>query len=118
MTVVLAYAGCSTCKKAIKWLSDHGVEHEVRAIVENPPSAKELEAWIPQSGLDVRKWLNTSGQSYRAMGKEKVDAASESQIKKWLTEDGKLVKRPVVVSKDAVLVGFRPEAFEATFGSA
>ncbi len=114
---VLAYAGCSTCKKALKWLSDKGVKYTLRPIVEEPPTAAELRAWVPASGLSVRKWLNTSGQSYRALGKEKVDAASDAEVTAWLTRDGKLVKRPVLVVEGpglAVLVGFRPEAYAVT----
>ena len=115
---VLAYAGCSTCKNALKWLDAKGVPYAVRAIVDAPPTASELAAWVPASGLSVRKWLNTSGQSYRAIGKEKVDRASDAEIQGWLTKDGKLVKRPVLVVAGGakVLVGFRPEAYEAVFG--
>jgi arsenate reductase len=111
--VVLAYSGCDTCRKALKWLKEKGVAVEVRAIVEEPPTAAELARWIPASGLPVRKWLNTSGQSYRALGKEKIDAADEKTLVKWLTEDGKLVKRPVLVSGDRVLVGFKEEEFRS-----
>lgn len=113
---LLSYAGCSTCKKAIAWLRAHGVEPVVRAIVEQPPTEAELERWIAASGLPIRKWLNTSGQSYRALGKAAVDAASDDQIRRWLSEDGKLVKRPVLVQGDQVLVGFREEAYATLFG--
>jgi arsenate reductase len=115
--LVLAYAGCSTCKSALKWLKEHGVEHTVRPIVEKPPSEAELAAWIPASGVGVRKWLNTSGQSYHELGKAKVDAASDAELVRWLARDGKLVKRPVVVWDKGdgvtVTVGFREDAFEA-----
>lgn len=114
--LVLSYAGCGTCKKALKWLSEQGVTHTLRPIVDEPPTAAELGRWIPQSGLPVRKWLNTSGQSYRALGKEKVDAATEADLVAWLAADGKLVKRPVVVIGDKVLVGFAPEAYAVAFG--
>lgn len=114
--LVLSYSGCSTCKKALKWLADHGVDVTVRAIVDEPPTAAELAQWIPKSGRGVRKWLNTSGQSYRALGKAKVDAATDATVTKWLTEDGKLVKRPVVVTPSRVLVGFDEAAYAETFG--
>lgn len=114
--VILSYAGCSTCKKALKWLSDRGVTATVRPIVDEPPTLKELDTWIPASGLPIRKWLNTSGQSYRAIGKEKMDAASDDDLKKWLSEDGKLVKRPVLVVGKKVIVGFREEAFATLVG--
>ncbi len=114
--LVLSYDGCGTCKKALRWLSDHRVAHRLRAIVDDPPRPAELAVWIPGSGLPVRKWLNTSGQSYRALGKEKVDAASDADLVKWLAADGKLVKRPVLVKGERVIVGFSPEAYEALLG--
>lgn len=113
--LVLSYAGCSTCKRALKWLADRGVAATVRPIVDQPPTTAELAKWIPASGLPIRKWLNTSGQSYRALGKEKVDAADDATITKWLATDGKLVKRPVLVLGSKVLVGFREEQYEALF---
>jgi arsenate reductase len=109
--IVLSYSGCDTCKKALAWLTEAGVSHRVRPITEQPPSVEELKHWIPRSGLPVRKWLNTSGQSYRALGKEVIDAASDDDLVKRLSADGKLVKRPVLVRGEVVLVGFRPEAW-------
>ena len=114
--LVLSYSGCSTCKKALAWLAAHGIVAEVRPIVDMPPTAEELVVWIERSGKPVRKWLNTSGQSYRALGKEKVSAAKDEEILRWLTQDGKLVKRPVVVSGKHVLVGFDQAAYEEVFG--
>jgi arsenate reductase len=111
--LVLAYAGCSTCRSALSWLSAHGITPLVRPIVDAPPTPAELSSWIPASGLPIRKWLNTSGQSYRALGKAKVDAASDADIAAWLSADGKLVKRPVLVAGDRVLVGFKAEAYQA-----
>lgn len=113
--LVLAYSACGTCKKALKWLADHGIDVEVRPIVEQPPTREELERWIPASGLPIRKWLNTSGQSYRALGKEKIAAADDETLLRWLAEDGKLVKRPVLVYGKRVLVGFREEEYAALF---
>jgi arsenate reductase len=115
--MILAYAGCSTCKNAIAWLKANDVAHVVRPIVEEPPTALELARWIPASGVGVKKWLNTSGLSYRALGKDKVDAATDATLVKWLAADGKLVKRPVLVKGDEVLVGFRSEAYAALLGS-
>ena len=114
--LVLSYSGCSTCKKALAWLAKRGVEAEVRPIVDAPPTAEELVEWIPKSKRPLRKWLNTSGQSYRAIGKEKVDAAKDEEIIRWLTQDGKLVKRPVVVAGNRVLVGFDEEQYEEVLG--
>ncbi len=115
--LVLSYSGCGTCKKALKWLQEQGVAHQVRPIVDMPPTVAELKQWIGRSGVSVRKWLNTSGQSYRALGKAKVDAASDAELIEWLAADGKLVKRPVLVTDDTVLVGFKPEAYEERFSS-
>lgn len=115
--LVLSYSGCSTCKKALRWLSDHGVDAQGRAIVDAPPTPAELAEWIPASGLPIRKWLNTSGQSYRTLGKEKVEAATDATIARWLAEDGKLVKRPVLVHDGRVLVGFREDQYSSLFGA-
>lgn len=108
---VLSYAGCGTCKKALKWLAENNVKYTLRAIVDAPPTTAELAKWIPASGVGVRKWLNTSGQSYRALGKAKVDAASDAEVVRWLAADGKLVKRPVLVHAKGVLVGFDPAKY-------
>ena len=114
--LVLGYAACSTCKRALRWFSEHGIAVDERAIVDEAPTASELARWIPKSGRTVRKWLNTSGQSYRALGKAKIDAASDDELATWLTRDGKLVKRPVVVTDDRVLVGFDEDEYARAFG--
>ncbi len=113
----LGYEKCDTCRKARLWLDENGVAYTWRPIVEEPPTRTELEEWIPQSGLHIRKWLNTSGQSYRAIGKAKVDSVTDAVLVKWLTEDGKLVKRPVLVRKGYVQVGFAPGAYAALFAT-
>ena len=113
--LILTYSGCDTCRKALKWLEAQGVAHQVRPIVDAPPTVEELGQWIPRSGVSVRKWLNTSGQSYRALGKAKVDAASDTELVSWLAADGKLVKRPVLVTGSTVLVGFQPDAYARVF---
>jgi arsenate reductase len=113
--LVFSYAGCGTCKKALAWLDARGIAVEVRPIVDQPPTPEELERWIPASGKPVQKWLNTSGQSYRALGKAKVDAATDAQLRAWLAKDGKLVKRPVLVHGKTVLVGFKEEEWAALF---
>jgi arsenate reductase len=113
--LVLEYSGCTTCKNALKWLKAKGIAFEQRPIVEKPPTAAELDAWLAKSGVPLKKWLNTSGLSYRALGKAKVDAADEKTLKKWLCADGKLVKRPVLVHGDTVLLGFKEEQYAAHF---
>jgi arsenate reductase len=114
--LILSYDACGTCKKARKWLDEHGVPYTVRPIVDRGPTKDELAKWIPASGKPVRKWLNTSGQSYRAKGKAAFDEATDAQIAGWLAADGKLVKRPVVVVGKTVLVGFDEDAYAETFG--
>jgi arsenate reductase len=101
--LVLSYSGCGTCRKALAWLRNNGVEFTERPIVTEPPTLPELAQWIPASGLPVKKWLNTSGQSYRALGKAKVDAAGEDTLVKW----------PVVVVGKKVLVGFDEDNYAA-----
>lgn len=115
MALVLSYSGCSTCKKALAWLKTQKVAPTVRPIVDEPPTKAELAKWVAASGLPVKKWLNTSGLSYRALGKAKVDAASDATLIDWLSKDGKLVKRPVLVDGATVLVGFKQPEWESHF---
>lgn len=113
--LVLSYAGCSTCKKALRWLEQNAIAADVRPIVDAPPTKAELAKWIPASGKPVQKWLNTSGLSYRALGKAKIDASSDAELVKLLSADGKLVKRPVLVVGDTVLVGFKEDEWKQAF---
>ncbi len=108
------YPKCSTCKKAKKWLDDHGVAYDDRHIVEDNPTAEELSAWQQKSGLPVRRFFNTSGMKYRELGvKAKLDAGmSDEEAFALLATDGMLVKRPIVVADDGVLVGFKEAAWE------
>ena len=118
--VVYAYAGCSTCKKALKWLKEHDVTARVVPIVDSPPSARELTTLMQKSGLAPAKWWNTSGEAYRALiaerGKDAVQALDAKQVASLLAENGKRIKRPVLVSGDTVLVGFREEAYAEALG--
>lgn len=111
--LVMSYDKCGTCKKALKAMAAKKLDVTVRPIVDEPPSKTELTRWIKQSGLPVKKWLNTSGQSYRAIGKEKIDAATDAELVEWLSKDGKLIKRPVIVAGEQVLVGFNEQAIAA-----
>lgn len=117
---VYSYAGCGTCKKALAWMKAHGVEPEVRPIVDTPPSATEIERWITRSGLPASKWWNTSGEAYRALvaerGKEAVAALSTKEVARLLAENGKRIKRPVLLADEKVLVGFREEAYDEVLG--
>ena len=111
----IEYPKCSTCKKAKKWLDDHGVEYVDRHIVEDNPTAAELSEWHAKSGLPVRRFFNTSGMKYRELGiKAKLDAGmSDEECFELLATDGMLVKRPLVVGDGFVLVGFKEAEWEA-----
>lgn len=111
--LLLAYDACDTCRKARKWLDAESISYTVRPIVADAPTVAELREWIAAAGVPLRRWLNTSGQSYRAMGKAKVDAASDEQLIAWLAADGKLVRRPVLVRDGVVLVGFDAARWQA-----
>ncbi len=107
------YPKCTTCKKAKKWLDEHGVSYTDRHIVEDNPTADELAVWHERSGLAVRRFFNTSGMLYRERNiKAVLDAGiSDKEAYGLLAENGMLVKRPIVVGPDFVLVGFREDAW-------
>ncbi len=109
---VYSYAGCGTCRKALAWLRDRGITPQLIDITTTPPSRPELEQALRQLG-DRRRLLNTSGQSYRALGSERVRAMSDDQVLDALCSDGRLIKRPVLVTAEGVMTtGFRPEEWE------
>lgn len=102
------YPKCSTCQKAKKWLDEHHIEYKERHIVEDRPSRDELEEWYRKSGLSLKKFFNTSGQIYREMQlKDKLPSMSEEEQLNLLATNGMLVKRPIIVGEDQVLVGFK-----------
>ena len=104
----ICYPKCSTCQKAKKWLDEQGVEYTERHIVENNLTYDELKEWYMKSGLPLKKFFNTSGLLYKEMNlKEKLTAMSEDDQLKLLATNGMLVKRPLVVKEDLVLVGFK-----------
>lgn len=107
------YPKCSTCKKAKKWLDDHGLSYVDRHIVEDNPTSEELSAWRRRSGLPWKRFFNTSGIKYRELGiKAKIDAGmTEEEAYELLATDGMLVKRPIVVTPETVLVGFSADAW-------
>ncbi len=111
----LQYPPCSTCKKAKKWLDDHGVAYEARDIKQDNPTQEELRAWQARSGLPLKRFFNTSGQLYRSLQlKEKLPAMPEAEQLALLAGDGMLVKRPLAVDEDFVLVGFKEAEWEQT----
>ena len=104
------YPKCGTCRKAAKWLAEHGVDVEARDIVTDRPTAGELVRWQAVSGLPVRKFFNTSGLLYKELGlKDKLSTLTDEAMIELLASDGKLVKRPVLVLPNRVLVGFKEE---------
>ncbi len=108
MILFLEYPKCSTCKKAKKWLEDKGVEFNDRDIVINNPTSEEIEKWQQMSGLDIKRFFNTSGMKYRELGlKEKLEDMDFAEKTKLLGSDGMLVKRPLVIGDGFVLAGFR-----------
>jgi arsenate reductase (glutaredoxin) len=111
---VYQYAKCSTCRKALNWLRTQGVDFATVDIVTAPPSKQELKDVLEKSGLPIKKLFNTSGQSYRDGGfGARLPEMSDAQALSALAEDGKLIKRPLVIGKDFALVGFDEKAYRA-----
>ena len=111
---ILCYDKCSTCKKALAWLNEKGAEYDVRPIKEENPGLEELQQWWKRSGLPLRRFFNTSGMLYRDLGlKDKLDHMSDEEQLALLASDGMLVKRPLLVSDQAVIPGFREKDWEA-----
>ena len=104
----LEYPSCSTCKKAKAWLDDHGVAYTARHIKEENPTYEELKLWHAHSGLELKRFFNTSGLLYKSMNlKDKLPTMSEEEQLRLLASDGMLVKRPLVIGEDFVLTGFK-----------
>ena len=109
----VCYPKCSTCKKARKWLEENGIAFDERDIKEENPTRKELVKWHKQSGLPLRRFFNTSGMLYRELQlKDKLPKMTEDEMYDLLASDGMLVKRPLVIKDDAVLVGFKQGEWE------
>ena len=112
--IFLCYPKCSTCMKAKKHLNQLGLSFEERDISRENPTAEELEQWIALSGLAVKKFFNTSGRLYQSLQlKEKLPRMSEHEMIALLASDGMLVKRPLLIQENQVLVGYRAEAYDA-----
>lgn len=109
----LEYPKCTTCKKAKKWLDDNGIEYSDRNIKEQNPTYDELKLWYEQSKLPLKRFFNTSGLLYKSMNlKDKLPSMSEEEQLKLLATDGMLVKRPIVVSENTILTGFKESEWE------
>ncbi|MGN0143767.1 MAG: arsenate reductase family protein [Clostridium sp.] len=110
----IEYPKCSTCKKALKYLRDNNIEVSIRNIVTDTPSKEELMCWIDRSGLEPRKFFNTSGKVYKELGlKDKVKDMSKEEIAEMLSTNGMLIKRPLLIDDSNILVGFKEEAYNS-----
>ena len=113
MLKFICYPKCGTCQKAKKWLEENNVEYEYRDIKLDKPSFEELKEWHDKSALPMKKFFNTSGQLYKSMElKNKLPNMSEDEMLELLSSDGMLVKRPLLIAEDFVLVGFKESEWE------
>ncbi|MDD6643328.1 MAG: arsenate reductase family protein [Faecousia sp.] len=109
----IQYPPCSTCQKAKKWLDAHGLSYTERHIKEDNPTYEELKAWYQRSGMPLKKFFNTSGLLYKSMQlKDKLPTMTEEEQLRLLATDGMLVKRPILVTDERILTGFRESEWE------
>lgn len=110
----ICYSKCTTCKKAKNWLDEHGISYNLRDIKEKNPTYEELSEWYKKSGLPLKRFFNTNGLIYKSMNlKEKLAEMSTEEQLRLLASDGMLVKRPVLVAEDTILVGFKEKEWES-----
>ncbi len=115
--LLIEYPKCTTCQRAKKWLTSHGIAYEDRHIVENNPTAEELACWSGEGGLPLKKFFNTSGLKYKALGlKDKLPSMTREEQLELLASDGMLVKRPILVDGARVITGFKEAAWEEFLG--
>ena len=108
MLKFICYPKCTTCQRAKKWLDDNKIEYELRDIKLDNPTLKELTEWYGKSGLPIKKFFNTSGLLYKSLDlKNKLPEMNDGEMLKLLATDGMLVKRPLVITDDFVMVGFK-----------
>ena len=108
MNKLYCYPRCTTCKKAVKWLEENGIEYEYKHIVEETPSKEDIKKYYEESGLPLKRFFNTSGNVYKELNlKEKLAKMSEDEQFELLASNGMVLKRPLLVGKDFVLVGFK-----------
>ena len=111
--LLICYPKCSTCQKAKRFLEEQGIEFQQRHIVEQCPTAEELKAWWQASGLPLKRFFNTSGLLYKELGlKDKLPVMSEEEQYTLLASDGMLVKRPILLDGEKILIGFREKEWE------
>lgn len=112
----IGYPKCSTCKKASNWLDSNHIEYDARHIVTENPSQQELKGWIEKSGFDIKKFFNSSGLKYKELNlKDKLETMTDDEKIELLSTDGMLVKRPLVIGAEFVLLGFREEQWKKSF---
>ena len=113
MLIFIEYPKCTTCKSAKAWLDEAGIEYTDRNIKDENPTIDELREWYAKSGLPLKRFFNTSGMLYKQMSlKDKLPQMSEEEQLELLSTDGMLVKRPIIINDDTILVGFRQEEWE------
>ena len=118
MITLICYPKCTTCQKAQKWLDNHGIAYTYRDIKTDHPPYEELSRWHAVSGLPLKKFFNTSGLLYKSMDlKNRLPGMSQEEMLRLLSTDGMLVKRPIVVGEDYVLVGFRESEWQSRMGT-
>lgn len=111
--IFIEYPKCSTCQKAKKWLDNNKIEYKERNIVTETPTETELAEWIKRSGKEIKKWFNTSGLKYKELNlKEKLITMSDKEKIKILASDGMLIKRPILISEEHILIGFKEEEWK------
>lgn len=116
MLKFICYPKCTTCQRAKKWLDDHNIQYELRDMKPDNPTLEELTAWYQSSGLPLKRFFNTSGLLYRSLDlKSKLPDMTEEEMLSLLATDGMLVKRPLLVGDDFVLVGFKETEWKAKF---
>ena len=117
MRTIYAYKNCDTCRKALKWLKENHIAHEVKAIRETPPTAAELQAALEASGGDLRVLFNTAGGDYRDLGlKDRLPTMDWDEAISLLSNNGNLVKRPFLIGEGGVLVGFKEAVWQKELG--
>ncbi|MEW4368812.1 arsenate reductase family protein [Paenibacillus kandeliae] len=110
---VYQYPQCSTCRNAIKWLKEQGHELNLIHIVESPPTAEQLRELVEHSDVELKKFFNTSGEVYKSLGlKDKLPTMSPEEQLELLSQNGKLIKRPIVTDGDRVTVGFKADMYD------
>lgn len=115
-TILFYYSKCATCRKAEKWLKEKGVTFEYRHMKDDKPTAPEIEQWIADTGLPVAKFFNTSGLLYKEQNmKDKVKVLPQSELVSILASDGMMVKRPIALVGNKILVGFKEEEWAKVF---